>query len=82
MDESALSGESMPVDHVVGDRLSAACTVVDGAAVFVADRVGSDTALARILRLLEDAAASKAPWRVWPTESAGYLSRRLSVFRF
>ncbi len=61
VDESALSGESMPVDHAVGDRLSAACTVVDGAAVFVADRVGSDTALARILRLLEDAAASKAP---------------------
>ncbi|MBR7184606.1 MAG: cadmium-translocating P-type ATPase [Clostridia bacterium] len=61
VDESALSGESMPVDHAPGDRLSAACTVVDGAAVFVADRVGSDTSLARILRLLEDAAASKAP---------------------
>ena len=61
VDESALSGESMPVDHSVGDRLSAACTIVDGAAVFTADRVGSDTALARILRLLEDAAASKAP---------------------
>ena len=61
VDESALSGESMPVDHAVGDRISAACTVVDGAAVFAADRVGSDTALARILRLLEDAAASKAP---------------------
>jgi heavy metal translocating P-type ATPase len=61
MDESAISGESIPVEKSVGDRVSAVCTLGGGYIRFRADKVGGDTTLAKIITLLEDAAASKAP---------------------
>ena len=61
MDESALSGESIPVEKTAGDSVSAACTFTSGYIKIRAERVGEQTALLRIIRLLEDAAASKAP---------------------
>ena len=60
-DESALTGESMPVEKAVGDKVRAACILTSGFLTVRAERVGEDTSLARIIRLLEDAAASKAP---------------------
>jgi len=60
-DESALTGESMPVDKLVGDTVSAACVLTSGFLTVKATRVGEDTSLANLVRLLEDAAASKAP---------------------
>ena len=60
-DESALTGESMPVDKEIGDGVRAACLLSDGYVKIRATAVGEDTSLSRIVRLLEDAAASKAP---------------------
>jgi len=61
VDESALSGESLPVDKTVGDTVAAATINKSGAFVFRAQRVGEDTTLAQMIRLVEEAAASKAP---------------------
>ncbi len=61
VDESALSGESIPVEKQIGDSVSAVCTVVGGYARVEVQKVGKDTTLAKIISLLEDAAASKAP---------------------
>lgn len=60
-DESALTGESMPVEKAVGDAVRAACVLTAGALTVRATEVGENTSLSRIIRLLEDAAASKAP---------------------
>ncbi len=61
VDESPLSGESIPVEKNVGDTVSGACTLVSGYLSVRVDRVGQDTALQKIINLLEEAAASKAP---------------------
>lgn len=61
MDESALSGESIPVEKNAGDKIQTACVLTNGYVKFRAEAVGEETALLRIIRLLEDAAASKAP---------------------
>lgn len=61
VDESMLSGESIPIEKAVGDKISAACTVIAGYAVARTEKIGKDTAHAKIIALLEDAAASKAP---------------------
>lgn len=60
-DESVLTGESMPISKVVGDQVSEASTLSSGYIKMRADRVGEDSSLAQIVRLLEEAAASKAP---------------------
>jgi heavy metal translocating P-type ATPase len=60
-DESMLTGESMPVDKGVGDEAVGATINQHGMVVVEATKVGSDTALAQIVRLVEDAQATKAP---------------------
>ncbi len=61
VDESALTGESMPVEKSDGTEVRAACILLSGVLMVRAERVGEDSSLARIIRLLEDAASSKAP---------------------
>jgi len=61
VNESALTGESIPVDKSVGDRVSAATVNQSGYIRCEAVAVGEDTALARIIKTVSDAAASKAP---------------------
>lgn len=61
VDESALTGESIPVDKNVGDAVSAATINKQGYIKLRATRVGQDTSLAQIIRLVSDAAATKAP---------------------
>jgi len=61
INESALTGESMPVDKKKGDRVFAATINTTGSIQFRADRIGADTALAQIIKLIEDAQNSKAP---------------------
>ena len=61
VDESAISGESIPVEKAEGDAVTAVCTLTGGYLKIRTEKVGSDTALSRIIELIEDAAASKAP---------------------
>lgn len=61
VDMSALTGESMPVERVHGDPVSAATVNQSGFIKIEAVKVGKDTALARIIQLVEEAGASKAP---------------------
>ena len=61
VDESALTGESIPVDKAAGDAVSAATVNRSGYLVCRATRVGEDTTLAQIIRMVSDAAATKAP---------------------
>ena len=61
IDESMLTGESMPVDKKAGDAVYAASLNTTGSLRFRAERIGSDTALAQIIKLVEDAQGSKAP---------------------
>ena len=61
MDESALTGESMPADKNPGDRVLAASVNLTGRCVIRAEQVGQETTLARMVQLVEQAAASKAP---------------------
>ena len=61
VDESALTGESMPVEKTVGDRAVSATILTGGYLELTAERVGEDTTLSQIIRLMEQAAGGKAP---------------------
>ncbi len=61
INEAALTGESIPVDKTINDKVSAATINQEGAILCRATRVGEDTTLAQIIRMVSDASATKAP---------------------
>jgi len=73
IDESMITGESLPVEKKVGDNVIGATVNKTGSFEFVVNRVGSETALAQIIRLIEDAQGSKAPIQ-------GFADRISAVF--
>ena len=73
IDESMLTGESMPVDKKAEDNVYAASLNTNGTIQFRAEKVGSDTALAQIIKLVEDAQGSKAPIAQMADIVSGYF---------
>jgi Cu+-exporting ATPase len=73
IDESVLTGESMPVDKNAGDKIFAACINKNGLIKFQAEKVGADTTLAQIIKLVEDAQGSKAPIAKMADIVSGYF---------
>ena len=73
VDESMLTGESIPVEKNVGDNVTGASINKNGVIKFRAEKVGSDTALAQIIKLVEDAQGTKAPIAKLADTVAGYF---------
>ena len=73
IDESMLTGESMPIDKTAGDSVYAASINTTGSVRFKAEKIGSDTALAQIIKLVEDAQGSKAPIAQMADIVSGYF---------
>ncbi len=61
VDESAITGESLPVNKTVGDKVTSGAINKSGFVKFRAEKVGADTAISKIISLVEEASASKAP---------------------
>jgi Cu+-exporting ATPase len=73
IDESMLTGESMPIEKKQGDKVFAASINKNGSVRFKATKVGSDTALAQIIKLVEDAQGTKAPIAQMADIVSGYF---------
>ncbi len=73
VDESMLTGESIPVEKTKGDEVFAASLNKNGVIRFQAEKVGTDTALAQIVRLVEEAQGSKAPIAKLADVVSGYF---------
>ncbi|MDR1570778.1 MAG: heavy metal translocating P-type ATPase, partial [Oscillospiraceae bacterium] len=73
IDESMLTGESMPVDKKAGDPVYTASMNTTGVIQFRAEKIGADTALAQIIKLVEDAQGSKAPIAQMADIVSGYF---------
>ncbi|WP_427340047.1 heavy metal translocating P-type ATPase [Caloranaerobacter sp. DY30410] len=73
VDESMLTGESIPVEKNVGDKVIGATLNKNGTIKFKATKVGKDTALAQIIKLVEDAQGSKAPIAKLADVISGYF---------
>lgn len=73
VDEAMLTGESMPVNKSVGDEVFAASINTTGTIKFRAEKVGADTALAQIIKLVEDAQGTKAPIAKLADVVSGYF---------
>src|SRR5699024_10381885 len=73
VDESMLTGESIPVEKNVGDNVTGASINKNGVIKFRAEKVGSNTALAQIIKLVEDAQGKKAPIAALADTVSGYF---------
>lgn len=61
VDESMLTGEALPIEKKVGDKVRAGTLIQDGAGIYIAEQVGSQTALARVINAVRHAQSSKPP---------------------
>jgi Cu+-exporting ATPase len=73
IDESMISGEPIPVEKKTGDRVTGATVNANGSLIIRADRVGADTLLAQIVRMVSEAQRSRAPIQKLADTVAGYF---------
>ncbi len=73
IDESMMTGEPLPVEKTAGDKVTGGTLNTSGSFVMVAERVGSDTLLARIVKLVSEAQRSRAPMQRLADKVAGYF---------